>query len=245
MARLRYNGLVTSLGGSGLTNVATAVTFSAALTYNNGNSSVPTIVSPDYIPLSIIDPASGLVSEIVYLTAYTTGATTGTITRGQEGTTAAAQAVGRSVQQSLTAFDFGVATAYTPAWAGAGASQPTLGTGGTAVGFYTLLGPLCYFTAIITLGTAPGLGTAGSQYSISLPPSPYIPAKECSVEGTLRFGGNPWAFVADLTVGGTTVVPKVTPGTAGNAFANWTSANPSAPVAGAVFRVSGCYFWTN
>lgn len=104
MARLRYNGLRTTLGGSGLTSSATSVTFGAALTHSNGTN-VPTIVSPDYIPLVILD-ASGHESEIVWLTAYTSGATTGTISRSQEGTTGVSHSLGDTVICTPTAEDF-------------------------------------------------------------------------------------------------------------------------------------------
>ena len=94
MARLRYNGLSTTLGAS-LTNSATSVTFNAALTHSNGTA-VPTISGSDYVPLAILD-SSGHLSEIVWLTAYTSGATTGTITRGQEGTSGVAHSSGDKV----------------------------------------------------------------------------------------------------------------------------------------------------
>ena len=94
MARLRYNGLSAALGGS-LTNSATAITFAAALTHSNGTN-VPTITGTDYIPLEILD-SSGHLSEVVYLTAYTAGATSGTISRGKEGTTGVSHASGDKV----------------------------------------------------------------------------------------------------------------------------------------------------
>lgn len=103
MSRLRYNGLSTTLGGSGLTNVATSVTFAAALTHSNGTN-VPTIVAPDYIPLAILG-ATGHLSEIVYLTAYTAAGTTGTITRGVEGTTGSAHSSGDIVTQAQLVAD--------------------------------------------------------------------------------------------------------------------------------------------
>jgi hypothetical protein len=121
MSRLRYNGLATgattatvtlALDGSGLTNSATAVTFNAALTYNNGTA-VPTIVAPDYIPLSVLD-ANGNLSEIVYLTAYTAAATTGTITRGREGTTGVAHSSGDKIVSAGTAIDTPRDVLYSP-----------------------------------------------------------------------------------------------------------------------------------
>lgn len=102
MARLRYNGLSTTLGAS-LTNVDTSVTFGAALTHSNGTA-VPTITGSDYIPLSILD-SSGHLSEIVWLTAYTTGTTTGTIARGKEGTSGVAHSSGDKVVQAPLAED--------------------------------------------------------------------------------------------------------------------------------------------
>jgi hypothetical protein len=91
MARLRYLGLVAELAGSGLTNSATSITFAAALTHAGGTA-VPTL-SGDYIPLTILD-SDGVPSEVVYLTAYTSAATTGTISRGKEGTTGVSHSAG-------------------------------------------------------------------------------------------------------------------------------------------------------
>lgn len=102
MARLRYNGLTTTLGAS-LTNSATSVTFAAGLTHSSGVA-VPTISGGDYIPLTILDSA-GAVSEVVHLTAYTSGATTGTIARGKESTSGAAHASGDKVVQAPTTAD--------------------------------------------------------------------------------------------------------------------------------------------
>lgn len=102
MARLRYNGLSAALGAS-LTNSATSVTFAAALTHSNGTN-VPTISGSDYIPLTVLD-SSGHESEIVYLTAYTAGATTGTISRGQEGTSGVAHSTGDRVICSVLVSD--------------------------------------------------------------------------------------------------------------------------------------------
>jgi hypothetical protein len=102
MARLRYNGLKTTLGGA-LTAVDTTVTFAAALTHSAGTA-VPTIVAPDYVPLTLTD-AAGL-REVVHLTSYTTGATTGTILRAQEATTAQTHESGATVLHSATVEDF-------------------------------------------------------------------------------------------------------------------------------------------
>jgi hypothetical protein len=97
--RIVYNGLRVTLGAP-LTNVATAVTFSSPLTHSGGVN-VPTLGGGgDYIPLALIDPASGALVEVVRLTAYTAGNTNGTISRGQEGTAGVAHAAGVIVVQA-------------------------------------------------------------------------------------------------------------------------------------------------
>lgn len=101
MARLRYNGLTATLGAA-LASGDTAVSFEAALTHSGGTA-VPTIAAGDYIPLTILD--SGEVAEIVHLTAYTSAATTGTISRGEEDTTAAAHSIGAAVIHAATIED--------------------------------------------------------------------------------------------------------------------------------------------
>lgn len=123
MARLRYNGLTTTLGAA-LTSADTTVTFAAPIAHSGGTP-VPTITGTDYIPLSILtssDPDS-TVSEIVFLTAYTAGATTGTIARAQESTVATAHASGDAVVHAPTAADF--ATSGGGAFVGAGAERTT------------------------------------------------------------------------------------------------------------------------
>lgn len=102
MARLHYNGVTGTLGGS-LTNSATSVTLAAALTHSGGTN-VPTVASPDYLPLSILD-STGKLSEVVYVTAYTSGATTATISRGKEGTTGVSHANGDTFTHALTSLD--------------------------------------------------------------------------------------------------------------------------------------------
>lgn len=99
MARLRYNGLTATLGADLLT-ADTTITFSGALTSAAG--AVPTISGGDYIPL-VIEGATSV--EIVHLTAYTSGATTGAVTRAQESTTATDHASGTTIVNGLTVAD--------------------------------------------------------------------------------------------------------------------------------------------
>lgn len=88
--RLRYNNAIGQLGGSGLTAAGTTITFQSA-------PSFATLGAGDYIPLVLEPPVGSSPSanfEVVYLTAYTAGQATGTIQRGQEGTTAVAHNAG-------------------------------------------------------------------------------------------------------------------------------------------------------
>lgn len=105
MARLRYNGLAAELGGSGLTNSATSITFAAALTHSGGTN-VPTITGSDYIPLSLFD-SDGVLKEVVYLTAYTAAGTSGTISRGKEGTSGVSHTAGTQITHSPLVSDVG------------------------------------------------------------------------------------------------------------------------------------------
>src|SRR5215469_2241092 len=101
MARLRYNNAAGTLGSPALTNTATTITFASAPPF-------ATLVSPNYIPLALDPPQGPSPSpsfEIVWLTAYTAGATKGTILRGQEGTTAIAHNVGAVWAQAVTLVD--------------------------------------------------------------------------------------------------------------------------------------------
>lgn len=105
MSRKRYDGLKVQLGGSGLSSSDTTITFAAPLTYLGSSAvAVPTLGANDHLPLSLLD-ADGLCTEIVWLTAYTVGATTGTIARGKETTTGVAHSVGALAVCAGTACD--------------------------------------------------------------------------------------------------------------------------------------------
>ncbi len=76
ISRRRHNLLTNALGAT-LTTGSTSITFASAL--QEGGSNISTIGTDEYLPLTIEN-------EIVYLTAYTAGATGGTIQRGKENT---------------------------------------------------------------------------------------------------------------------------------------------------------------
>jgi hypothetical protein len=105
MARLRYNGVSATLAASA-TSSATTLTLDIALTHSAGTA-VPSVGGGDVLPLSLID-ATGKLTEIVHVTAYTAGATTVTVTRGREGTSGVSHVVGERVMHGPTAADFGV-----------------------------------------------------------------------------------------------------------------------------------------
>jgi len=109
MARKRYDGLKALLGGSGLTASATSVTFAAPLTYlGSAAVAVPTLGANDYVPLGILD-VNGICCEVVWLTAYTSGGTTGTISRNVEGSTGITHNAGDAVVCAGSARDLAYA----------------------------------------------------------------------------------------------------------------------------------------
>jgi len=98
--RRRHNLVYGTLGAS-LTSGGTSITFAAALKEGgSGGTNITTLGTDEYLPLTIED-------EVVYLTAYTSGATSGTISRGQEGTTAAAHNNGVAFANTETKRDGG------------------------------------------------------------------------------------------------------------------------------------------
>jgi hypothetical protein len=101
VSRLRYDGLTGTLGAAHNDSTST-LTLAAKLTYEGGD--VPTIAAPNYLDLSILN-ADGLCTEVVRITAYTSAATTATVTRGAAGTTATPHDNGATFVNGPTAFD--------------------------------------------------------------------------------------------------------------------------------------------
>lgn len=91
MSRLRYNGLGDPSGSTNPLTFADSTTTAGSWTSAPG---FPTITSPDFAVITV-EPGTAS-EEIVYLTAYTAGATSGTFTRAAEvvgsGSTATAYA---------------------------------------------------------------------------------------------------------------------------------------------------------
>lgn len=106
-ARLRLNGVLCgtvlpTLGAALTDDVGTTITFADVLNFG-GTQAVPTFADPIYLPL-VIDPDSAT-EEIVWLTAYTEGATTGTILRAQENSIGIAHSNGAPIVHGPTAAD--------------------------------------------------------------------------------------------------------------------------------------------
>lgn len=101
--RLRYNNIFG-------TSAANPITFSSGGTTTGSwvsSPGFPTIASPNYVAI-VVEPNTAN-EEIVYLTAYTSGGTSGTFTRAQEGTSGITHTA-TAWSHSPTVFDF------TPLW---------------------------------------------------------------------------------------------------------------------------------
>lgn len=98
MARLRSNFKSGTLSAS---IIAGTTTLSSA-----AFATLPVVASPDVLAI-VLDPDAGAgAPEIVFVTAHTASATTVTVTRGQESTTARAHASGVAWRHAATAADF-------------------------------------------------------------------------------------------------------------------------------------------
>jgi len=101
--RLRYDGVETYLATQ-LNQGVTTIEFATILTADGG-AQIDTFVGDEYLALSILD-ANYRLKEIVYLTAYTSSALTGTIERGAEGTSDVTHPVDNKVVHAATAMDY-------------------------------------------------------------------------------------------------------------------------------------------
>lgn len=100
IARINYNNAAGATGVA-LAPTDTTINFSAAPPF-------ATVAAPNYVKL-VLDPPIGPTPnpsfEIVYLTAYTAGQTTGTIQRGQETTSGVAHNAGATWACTPTVYD--------------------------------------------------------------------------------------------------------------------------------------------
>lgn len=159
MSRLRYAGVIGTVGSGNMTNSATSHTFTAPLTYDAGVT-VPTLAGSDYFLLSILD-SSGALSEIVKVTAYTSGTGVATIARAQEGTSGVSHTSGDKVTQAVYASDLGAKTIVFK-FAG------TLVTGVGATRFYNDSGVSWTLRAVrATVETSPSGGAVTVDLNIN------------------------------------------------------------------------------
>jgi hypothetical protein len=197
--RLQYNGLLTGttrpLLGASLTSGGTTITFPAALNYQ-GATAVPTVAAPSYVPLTLEPDTAN--EEIVYLTAYTSGATSGTISRGKEGTSAAAHANSAPFVHAATVLDFQGNALATPT---------TIAAGTTVTGKLTFGG---IGSAKVHAPTGGGGRTGKAKLRSKAqqifqpwqpwtPPQPTPVAVESGGNGTLTFSGT-GAAATDMPV---------------------------------------------
>jgi hypothetical protein len=99
MARLHYSMLQATLDAD-IDDNDTTITFTAPLR-EWGEDNIATIAAPNILTLRV-----GY--ELIHVTAYTSGASTATVLRGQEGSTATAHAEGDILRHTPTADDFDI-----------------------------------------------------------------------------------------------------------------------------------------
>jgi hypothetical protein len=111
--RLRQNFASGTITDNPLTNVATTVN-SAAF------ANLPAVTATSHLPI-ILDPlASAGAPEIVYITAHTAAATSATVVRGQEGTSARQHATGMTWRHAALVSDYDSVLGYAQAVANQG-----------------------------------------------------------------------------------------------------------------------------
>lgn len=104
--RMRFDGLEVRLA-SPINESQQQIFWDAPLTHSGGVSipDVPASAGDEYIPLAILDINNRLL-EIVHLTAYVMGETSGTVRRGEEGTAPRPHIQGAAVIHAATIQDF-------------------------------------------------------------------------------------------------------------------------------------------
>lgn len=128
-------------------------------------------------------------------------------------------------------------TSYTPALTGTG-SNPNLGSTGTAVGDYIVVGNECYWSAQLTFAGA-GVAAGSGSYRISLPP--------VTADSTIGFRvmATGWYYTSAATFKAITADRSPGSGlvrlTYHDGTGEVTAAAPSAPAAGSVITLSGSF----
>lgn len=158
--RLRYNNIFG-------TSAANPITFSSGGTTTGSwvsSPGFPTIASPNYVAI-VVEPNTAN-EEIVYLTAYTSGGTSGTFTRAQEGTSGITHTA-TAWSHSPTVFDF------TPLWGGVLTTAHTFYDTGSIIIFndqYLLVTTGFTSGSSGSTPTGPIIAPAGSYNCVALGP---------------------------------------------------------------------------
>lgn len=149
--RVRANGIGGKVEDNPLTAAATILT-------SAGLAAVPVIGTTQHLAV-VLDP-DGIdgAPEIVWVTAHAAAATTATILRGQEGTTAREHLRDIDWIHGATVADAeGIAAAYTTVWSANGGTAPALGNG-TLTARYRLMGKLCWLRIGLAMGSTTTFG---------------------------------------------------------------------------------------
>lgn len=136
---------------------------------------------------------------------------------------------------------FGQWQAWQPVWTCVSGTQPAVGTGGAITGRYVQVDKTVHFTAQITLGTSPTLGTTAYRITYPVPPRIGSPDMVC----LLRLSGlaSGASVLGDATVNDNTTLNLQMPTTTANsALIGLTGAGPGQALqAGSIIRIIGTY----
>ena len=141
------------------------------VTIVSGGSLFPVVASPDFAR-AVLQDANGI--EIVLITAHTANATSFTVTRAQEGTTARSFDAGSVFGIRVTAADMDVAVSVTPAGSQTLTNKtfgdnPTFSAGtANAVAFLNGSKVLTTGSALTFDGTNLGVGTSSAAYKLTV-----------------------------------------------------------------------------
>lgn len=222
MARVRYNHLHTQLA-TGID--ASAATINLVDPFTEGGVNIPTITAPDVMAIGFRNPDGTLSDEIAHVTAYTSGALTATIARGQGSTAAESHEAFSEVSNVIAKADIdGFAPVASPTFTGLPTGPQWKSTGVTGANTTPLTlsganasgapttgahvkgeiagddtGKLWYCTVAGTPGTWVDVGTGGGGGSVHV--KDYARATRTS--GNITINGTSWANVdtgVDLTL---------------------------------------------
>lgn len=177
-----------------------------------------TMSSAGLASLAVIDStnyaAIAIENEIVWVTTHTAAATTATILRAQEGTSAAAHSINVAWQHGPTAFDGGTDwQAYTPTDTNVTVSN------GTRVARYTRIGRTIHFSWSLVWGNTTSYG---GTVSVGLPAAAQATGRWAVTTYLLRSGVQNYSAGGFIDSGGSVAQVLVAGGGGINATTPWT-----------------------